>query len=219
MQRFIARNLVLISVAFAGLMALALGLMLAWQSFAAHRDAQQLQSVQTITASLFETGGLLARERGYTAVILNSLDHPDHVIEIALLRKQVDESWSEAEEALWRLVDNLPEQLDQRARVEAFQVARGVLLEARERMDLALQSGHPHPLDEAHVWFDTISDVIATLANLRGRLQWSLDMPVRFSWVNMSWQNSLWWSSEASGQRRGSLRFMPPLASLCMGIG
>lgn len=205
MQRFIAKNLVSISMAFAGLMALALGLMLAWQSFTAHRAAQQIQAVQTVTASLFEATTLLARERGYVAATLNSADHALHVLEIARLRAQVDESWSRAETVLWQLVSRLPEQGSERAHMASLQASHALLLDARERADRALQAGQARTPGEAHAWFDTVSGAIAMVTGLRGALLSSVDMPGRLTWIAMSLQNSLWMSSELSGQLRGSL--------------
>ncbi len=205
MQRFIAKNLVAISVACAALLALALGMMLAWQSYAAHQSARQLNAVQESAARLFDTATLLARERGFSAAVASSPDRLAGVGDVTALRAEVDRAWLATDTALNHTRVVASGASGQPVDVARLASARQQLTQSRAALDTALRQDGPESTRAAQQWFQDVTAVIAILADQRGQLLSSVAIPSRYAWVNVSLQNALWMASEMSGQLRGSL--------------
>lgn len=218
MHRFFTRNLITLSVAIAGLMALSLGLLLTLQSVESRRETRHLQQVNQLGDALLRMSEYQARERGLTAAYLGGAREVDRA-ELERIRSRVDHH----RERSLALIGGLSAVGEDGDTLLEFHRERADetwarYVSARARVDGAAGSEKP-PLGPRE-WFDIASRSIAATAALRDRLLLVTGMPLSIARLNMVHKRSAWEIGEHMGRIRGLLalyaagdRPLPPAAA------
>lgn len=205
LRSFVTGNVVNLAVTLAGLILLAVGLVLARDAWEARQSIERMKQANAITETLLEATDAQARERGLTAALLGGKPPGRIPDELVVLRQEVDGHWSAVMQQMERVHDAANIASPIKVRTAALGRALRDFSITREQVDKHLRA-NGKSVSMAR-WFETTTTLNAEATALRQELMLAIPLPGELMRLNLLVRDNGAKLAEYAGQVRGLLAY------------